>query len=165
MLLIFLMSFLLWCVSTVSVSRTFEEAVLAVHHVDPSPLQAGGAVNLAVVLVEPAVRAAHGHEGGPAFLLADALGAPGLRHQDALSTPSAVGPPTGVPVWVREGWEDEKKRGEERHLFFMKEAAASEQVFDEIKWCCTSENLQSLLLGVTLKESKSRDRHRSHIYG
>lgn len=83
---------------------TFEEAVLAVHHVDASPLQAGGAVNLTVVLVEPAVRATHRHKGGPALLLADALGAPGFCHQHTLPTPSTVGPPAGASVWVREGW-------------------------------------------------------------
>lgn len=93
---------------------TFEEAVLAVHHVDASPLQAGGAVNLAVVLVEPAVRAAHRHEGGPALFLAHALGAAGFRHQHALSTPPAVGPPTGTFVRVREGWRTKRKRGTEK---------------------------------------------------
>lgn len=75
---------------------TFEEAVLAVHNVDPPPLQAGGAVDLTVVLVEPAVGATHRHEGGPALLLAHALGTACSGHQDALSTPPTVGPPTGI---------------------------------------------------------------------
>lgn len=91
-------------------SGTFKEAVLAVHHVDPSPLQAGGAVDLAVVLVEPAVRATHRHEGGPAFLLADTLGAAGFCHQHTLSTPPTVSPPAGISVWVGEGWRSEREK-------------------------------------------------------
>lgn len=79
-------------------------------HVDPPPLQAGGAVDLAVVLVEPAVGAAHRHEGGPALLLAHALGAAGPRHQHALSTPPTVGPPTGVFIRVGDsGWTKKEK--------------------------------------------------------
>lgn len=88
---------------------TFEEAVLAVHHVDASPLQAGGAVNLAVVLVEAPVRAAHRHEGGPTLLLADALGAAGFRHQNALPPPAAVRPAAGTPVRVGRGWKRERE--------------------------------------------------------
>lgn len=82
------------------------------HHVDPPPLQAGGAVDLTVVLIEPAVGAAHRHEGGPALLLAHALGTACPRHQYALSTPPTVGPPTGIFVLVGGGgWTTiEKKR-------------------------------------------------------
>lgn len=94
------------------VRNTFEEALLAVHHVDPSPLQAGGAVNLAVVLVEPAVRATHRHEGGPALLLADALGTAGVRHQHTLPASSTVGPPTRILIWVGKGWSKKRKQQE-----------------------------------------------------
>lgn len=85
-------------------ASTFEEAVFAVDHVDASPLQAGGAVHLAVVLVEAAIGAAHGHEGGPALLLADALGAAGLRHHRALPAPPTVGPPAGAFLRVGQSW-------------------------------------------------------------
>lgn len=77
-------------------------------HVDASPLQAGGAVHLAVVLVEPAVGATHGHEGGPALLLADALGAPGFRHHGALPAPPTVGPPAGTFLRVGQSWRNRK---------------------------------------------------------
>lgn len=77
-------------------------------HVDASPLQAGGAVHLAVVLVEPAVGAAHRHERGPTLLLADALGPAGLRHHGALPAPSAVGPPAGTVLRVGQSWKDRK---------------------------------------------------------
>lgn len=77
-------------------------------HVDASPLQAGGAVHLAVVLVEPAVGAAHGHERGPALLLADALGTAGFRHHGALPAPPTVGPPAGTFLWVGQIWKNKK---------------------------------------------------------
>lgn len=86
--------------------RTFEEAVFAVDHVDASPLQAGGAVHLAVVLVEASIGAAHGHERGPAFLLADALGPPGFRHHSALPASPTVGPPAGAFLRFGQSWED-----------------------------------------------------------
>ena len=83
-------------------TRTFEEAVLAVYHVDAPLLQTGSAVHLAVVLVEAAVGAAHRHEGGPALLLAHALGTARLRQHQALPAPAAVGPPAETPVRVQE---------------------------------------------------------------
>lgn len=73
------------------------------HHVDPPPLQAGGAVDLAVVLIEPAVGAAHWHKGGSALLLAHTLSTAGPRHQYTLSTPPTVSLPTGIVIQVRGG--------------------------------------------------------------
>jgi hypothetical protein len=55
---------------------TFEEAVLAVDNDDPLPQQAGGTVELTVVLIEPPVGATHGHIAGPAGLQAAALRLP-----------------------------------------------------------------------------------------
>lgn len=75
-------------------------------HVDASPLQAGGAVHLAVVLVEAAVGAAHGHKRGPTLLLADALGAAGFRHHGALPAPPTVGPPAGALLRVGQSWKN-----------------------------------------------------------
>lgn len=77
-------------------SSTFEEAVFAVDHVDAPPLQAGGAVDLTVVLIEPAIGATHRHKRGPALFLADALGTTGFRHHGALPTTPTVGPPAGT---------------------------------------------------------------------
>lgn len=90
-------------------SQTFKEAVFAVHHIDPSPLQAGGTVNLAVVLVKPAIWATHWHKGGSTLFLANALGTASFCHQHALSTPSTVGPPTGTFFCVGKGWKRERK--------------------------------------------------------
>lgn len=87
---------------------TFEEAVFAVDHVDASPLQAGGAVHLAVVLIEAAIGATHGHERRPALLLADALGAAGFCHHGALSAPPTVGPPAGTVLRVGGSWKCRK---------------------------------------------------------
>lgn len=86
---------------------TFEEAVLAVHHVYSFLLQAGGAVDLAVVLVESAVGAAHGHKRGVAFLLAHTLGSTRRQRQHTLASPAAELPPAGSLIGFKGHWKTE----------------------------------------------------------
>lgn len=68
---------------------TFEETVLARDDNDSPSQQAGSPVELAVVLVEPPIGAAHGQVAGPACLQALTGGLPSLM-ADHTSAPTAT---------------------------------------------------------------------------
>lgn len=88
------------CSPTVRIVRlTFEKAVFAVDHIDPPPLQAGGAVQLAVVLVKTSIGATHGHKRSVAPFLAHALDAARYIPDHTLPAPATVRPPARTLVW------------------------------------------------------------------
>ncbi len=72
---------------------TFEKAVFAVDHIDSPPLQASGAVKLAVVLIKTSIRATHGHKRRVAAFLAHTLGTARYFPDHTLPTPATVRPP------------------------------------------------------------------------
>ncbi|KAL6470494.1 hypothetical protein MHYP_G00216130 [Metynnis hypsauchen] len=67
---------------------TFEETVFAVYDIDPSLLQAGGAIHLTVVLVEMPIRTADRYKRTVAFLLAHTLRLACQLPDHTLSAPS-----------------------------------------------------------------------------
>ena len=82
----------------VTESLTFEEAILAVNNVYSFLLVARGAIHFAVVLIEPAIGAAHGHKCGVAFILAHTLSLTRLRCHHTLASPATELPSTGSSI-------------------------------------------------------------------
>lgn len=91
----------------VTESLTFEETVLAVNDIYSFLLEAGGAVHFAVILIEPAIGAAHGHKRGVALLLAHTLGLTRLQDHHTLPSPATELPPARASVHFIGHWKRE----------------------------------------------------------
>ena len=92
---------------------TFKETVLAVDNGDLPLQQAGGSVELTVILIKPPIGATHGHVAGPAGLQAPAFRLPGLSAEHAPASAAAELLPTGCwqPIVARRSCRAHKHRG------------------------------------------------------